>query len=297
MNERVELHGLPGCERLTYADYGDPCGRPLLFCHGWPSSRLQARGLHAAAVAAGIRVVAPDRPGIGGSAFQPGRRLLDWPPLMSALADHLGWDRFDVMGVSGGGPYALACGARLPERMRHLWLVCPAPPLAWSQETGGLHWAYRGLMFFRRRMAWTLAAPLGLARWISWWPPRHPLLKALHLGLPESDRRALDTPELRSVISDDFAEVMRSSNAALVTDGEIYLEPWGFEPAEVLTPATIWHGTEDANLPAAMVRRMAAELPHGELRRAEGEGHYSILFNLTAEVLGRVASTDSGNGH
>lgn len=296
MNDRVELHGLPGCPRLVCSDFGDPDGRPLLFCHGWPSTRLQALGLHEAALARGIRVVTPDRPGIGASAFQPNRRLLDWPPLVEALADRLGWDRFDVMGVSGGGPYALAAGARLGDRVRHLWLVCPAPPLAWSRETGGLHWAYRGLIVARKRLPWTLGAPLALARWISWWPPRHPLLKLFHLGLPDADRVALDNPKMRRVIGEDYAEAMRSSNAGLVADGDIYLNPWGFEPAEVAAPTTIWHGSEDANLPAPLVRRMAAELPRGELRRVAGEGHYSIYFNLADTILAEVAGGGGRGG-
>ncbi|MBC7778510.1 MAG: alpha/beta fold hydrolase, partial [Proteobacteria bacterium] len=70
---------LPDGRRLTYAQYGDPAGVPVLYCHGFPGSRLEARQTDAVARRLGVRVIAFDRPGYGGSDFQPRRRLLDWP--------------------------------------------------------------------------------------------------------------------------------------------------------------------------------------------------------------------------
>ena len=103
---------------LGYAEYGDPGGIPGFYFHGHPGSRLEAQLADQAAVETGIRIIALDRPGYGRSDFQPGRRILDWPSDAAEVADQLGIGAVPVLGASGGGPYALACGYVLPERFR-----------------------------------------------------------------------------------------------------------------------------------------------------------------------------------
>ncbi len=115
---------------MAFAEYGQPDGEPVFFCHGWPASRLQAGLLHNEGLELGARIIAPDRPGIGFSPIQKGRRLRDWPALIGGLADTLELDRFRILGVSGGGPYALATAWGLPERTIAASVVCGAPPLA-----------------------------------------------------------------------------------------------------------------------------------------------------------------------
>ena len=93
--------------------------QPIMFFHGFPGSRLRASSIgHEAAARAGVRVIAPDRPGMGLSTFQPGRRIVDWPGDVAALADALGLPTFAVAGVSGGGPYA-AVVRPAPRRAAH----------------------------------------------------------------------------------------------------------------------------------------------------------------------------------
>jgi len=97
---------------LGYAEFGDPGGTPVMFFHGFPGSRLEGALGHEAAERAAVRMICIDRPGMGLSTFQPGRRMLDWPADVAALADALGIGRFAVGGVSGGGPYAAVCALR-----------------------------------------------------------------------------------------------------------------------------------------------------------------------------------------
>src|SRR5437764_8999533 len=104
----------PG-RQIAVDETGDPRGYPVFFFHGWPASRLQGAGFSVEAPELGLRILAPDRPGIGLSTPQPGRRLLDWPPVVREIARQLGFARFSVMAVSGGGPYALATAFALPE--------------------------------------------------------------------------------------------------------------------------------------------------------------------------------------
>src|SRR5690242_15693615 len=102
---------------LGYAEYGDPQGKPIFYFHGWPSSRFQAKVLDAIARKLNIRIFSVDRPGYGLSDFQPNRTLLDWPGTVTELGDKLGLNKFAVMGVSGGGPYAVVCAYKIPERL------------------------------------------------------------------------------------------------------------------------------------------------------------------------------------
>ena len=102
---------LPDGRSLAYTDCGAPDGPLVVYFHGAPTSRLDLIGLEESFSALGVRVVSPDRPGYGRSSPQPGRGFNDWPGDVAALADHLGVERFAVMGLSSGGPYVVACAA------------------------------------------------------------------------------------------------------------------------------------------------------------------------------------------
>ena len=105
-------------DRVAFSEYGDLSGEPVMFCHGWPSSRIMAQFIDDAARELQVRIISPDRPGIADSSLALNRKLLDWPPLVSELADFLRLERFRVLGISGGAPYAYALAWALPERVR-----------------------------------------------------------------------------------------------------------------------------------------------------------------------------------
>ncbi len=129
--------------RLGWAEFGDPQGLPLFYFHGFPASRLEGKLIEAAALRNGIRVIASDRPGYGISDFQPRRRLLDWPCDVKALADRLSIDRFMILGVSGGGPYALACAHAMAPRLRAVGVVCGLGPVFEPWARSSLPWPTR----------------------------------------------------------------------------------------------------------------------------------------------------------
>src|SRR4030042_1364722 len=103
--------------RLGFADFGDPKGKPIFYFPGGLGSRLQVQPTDAQPLKAGVRLIAVDRPGMGLSDFKRGRKIIDWPEDVRQLAEALALDQFAVMGVSAGGPYALACAYRIPERL------------------------------------------------------------------------------------------------------------------------------------------------------------------------------------
>src|SRR5206468_2751202 len=116
---------------LAYAEYGSARGLPIIHCHGTPSSRVEGDLTFSGTVATelGVRIIVPDRPGMGRSDFQPGRRIVDWPDDVLALATALEFDTFAVLGSSGGAPYAAACGVLIPERVRVAGLLGGVAPV------------------------------------------------------------------------------------------------------------------------------------------------------------------------
>src|SRR3954465_14232198 len=122
--------------RLGYAEWGGLGGPPVLYFHGWPGSRLEGRLADEAARGEGVRLIALDRPGMGLSDYQPRRRLVDWPDDVLQLATALGLERFAVLGISGGGPYAAVCAWKLPEQLTRAEIVSSLAPLDGFAQDG-----------------------------------------------------------------------------------------------------------------------------------------------------------------
>ena len=261
--------------KLAYAEYGDPAGVPMFFFHGWPGSRLQGEFLHEVGRKRGVRIVSPDRPGIGLSDFQPGRRLLDWPAVIHESATQLGWTKFHVLGVSGGGPYVLACAHALPERLLTAGVVCGAPPL---REVGmqDLMWTYRLALWGQRRLPWLLGAGLAVAGQFMRLPANSPLMAAHISRICERDQLALHTPELYRILMANGRVGVGSPVRALTLDGDIYSSDWGIDLGRVLFPIRYWHGGRDSNIPLSMVERFVKKMPNASLTVLPEDGHYSL---------------------
>src|SRR5438067_6814434 len=189
---------------IAFEEYGDANGVPVIFCHGWPSSRTMARLTDEPARDLGIRIVSPDRPGISASSLQPDRKLTDWPRLVERMADHLGIRDFRMLGISGGAPYAYATAVALPKRVRAIAIVGGAPPIAELGDSDELLPLYRWMLAFYRTRPRLLRTLYYLARpGLSLRPPvrLRPLLLKMLLLRPcdaESLRSEEHTSELQS---------------------------------------------------------------------------------------------------
>ncbi|NJD08419.1 MAG: alpha/beta hydrolase, partial [Methylococcaceae bacterium] len=271
--------------RLGYACYGDPAGRPLLYFHGLPSSRLEAGFMHAPALRLGIRVIAVDRPGYGRSDFQQERRLLDWPDDIRQLADALGLDRFGVLGVSGGGPYTLACAWKLAERIDRVILVAGLAPLDRPANLTA--------MSLYARLAFALARRSPALTPIFYGVPyatvlRHaPALAAAALrfsGCPE-DRASLAGHRATALMLASLREGLRQGPAAALRDVRLYSRAWGFPLESIEIPVDLWHGTADRVVPPFHAQMMAAALPKSALNWVPGAGHYSLPISHGDQIL------------
>jgi pimeloyl-ACP methyl ester carboxylesterase len=282
---------LPDGRELAYEEYGDPAGEPVLSFHGGLSSRLDAAPAHQAALDLGVRLLSPDRPGIGRSTFQPGRRLLDWPADVAALTDALGIDRFAVMGWSCGGPYAAVCGARMSDRITAVGLLSSAVPLELVGTTKGLARDDRILLFLVRRAPRLAAA---LLRVTIGEATERRLYREIRRSFPAVDRAAL---EERGSIVDAVAfvkESMRQGAEGCLQDYRVFGSPWGFDLSEVTVPVQIWEGEEDNTGPPEYRELLLRHLPRAQLSLVPGEGHLSLLQHQAPAILSHLTSQVNG---
>jgi len=271
----THLHTLADGRQLAYCRWGDQGGAPTLFMHGFPGCRLQP-GMVGPCT---LNLIAPDRPGIGRSDAKPARDLRDWVADCLSLADHVGFDRFHVLGVSGGGPYACALAALAPDRVNTLGLLCPLGP----PEAPGMKQGRIALMRFLGAQDLTSKPSGWLLRAFLTWDKAPELAKRTRdLWLPfaggAKEREVLAGDKL-SLMMGYMAEALHGGTRGLEDDARIYGRAWPFNLEDIRVRTVLWHGDEDSIVPLSVGRHIAEQCPNTEFRIVEGEGHYSLVFN------------------
>ncbi len=274
--------------RLSFAEYGSRSGRAIVWMHGTPGGRRQIPfAAREYAVRHGLRVIGVDRPGIGSSTPHLYESVLDWTGDLEVLLDTLEVDTVHVIGLSGGGPYALAAGAALPERVRGVAVMGGVAP------TRGVDAAPGGMIQLAVRLAPLLQhtrVPLGFAltRAIRVVRP----LAGPGLGLyaavqPPGDKALLARPEFKAMFLDDLLNGSRFQTSAPLTDLVLFTRDWGFTAAEVSVPVRWWHGDDDHIVPLAHGQHLVERLPDATLKVIAGESHLGGL-GIAREVLGTL---------
>lgn len=274
--------------RLSFAEYGSPRGDAVVWMHGTPGARRQIP-LEARAYAEthGLRIVGIDRPGIGSSTPYLYPDILDWTGDLALLLDALAIDTARVVGLSGGGPYALAAGAALPDRVLGVGVLGGVAPTVGPDAADG------GIIQLAVRLAPVLGltrVPLGMA-----------LTQAIRLvrplagtGLdlyaavqPPGDKNLLARPEFKAMFLDDLLNGSRFQTLAPLNDLVLFTRDWGFSPADVLVPVQWWHGDDDHIVPFAHGEHVVARLPDARLTVIDGESHLGGL-GIAEEVISTV---------
>ncbi len=280
---------------LGYGDYGDAAGVPLFFFPGFPGSRLQASGGDEPASRLGVRLVAPERPGMGLSDFKPERSMLDWADDVVELADALGLDRFGVGGVSGGAPYALACAYKIPRRLTVAGIISGLGPLDTPEALGAM--AREGRILFdltRRLPPLANATSWAVAQVVEHWPERY--LERMVQSMPECDRQILARPEVRQMVLADTAEAFRQGGRGLAREAVLYSRPWGFRLEDIRMPVQLWQGDADLSVPLSMARAMASAIPDCRATYFPGEGHFFLVDRMEEILRMLVAATRGESG-
>ena len=264
--------------RIAYCEWGDRDGRPLILCHGAPASRFFGPDSDTTAEA-GVRLITVDRPGYGRSDPKPGRQILDWPADVEQLAAALGVDEFDVAAHSSGGPYALACASRFPERVKRVALVsCIAPYSLPSSEQGDDDDELTRLA--RKDLAQAAGEFAASVAWLVETPERF-----LDLPRPEPDRQLLADPAIRSMFAGTVREAVRQGVDAYGWDCALERRPWGIPLDEIHAQVGIFQGEQDRALEPSQANILAAKLPGSRLRFFPDAGH-GLILGQWSEILG-----------
>jgi len=277
---------LPDGRKAAYSEFGDPGGLPLINCHGGLTSRLDMQRCHETAREVGIRIISPDRPGIGHSDDKPGRSVLDWPADVTAITEALGVDRFAVLGWSAGGAFAAACAFELHDCVTTVCLVASVIPGDWADMRREINRMDR--VFLRLSTASPRVASLAFRSMGAM--ARHAPRAFGRLSRPSLDAPSRDVVQNASVgeYSGPIAEGLRNAHGVL-DDYRILNSPWGFDLDEIRTRVTIWQGDSDGLVPPAWGERLAEWISSGDLRICPGEGHFMSLGRyrtIFADVAG-----------
>jgi pimeloyl-ACP methyl ester carboxylesterase len=268
--------------RLAFAATGPRDGALVLYLHGAIGSpQCGCPELDAIVDELGIRYVMVSRPGFAGSDPLPGRSLRDFAADAAQLADRLGHERFCVVGVSAGGPYALACAHELPQRVAVATVVSSMPWACAPDLVAGLDARTRVALRLLRRTPRTCTrtadALVGVAR-------RHPRLVARVIGAGEGDAgdvRARDEAGAR------FLDAAGRGVGAMVEDYGLCAGDWGFAPRDVRPAVQLWHGAKDPLVPVDQALLLAAALPRARVAIDPDEGHFFYRRRLR-EILGEL---------
>lgn len=275
---------LPDGRKLTHAEFGRPDGYPVMYFHGSPSSRLEPLLIGDDALGKlGLRVIAPDRPGIGGSDFQPNRGFSDWPKDVIALADALGLGQFAVLGNSGGAPYVAICAARIPERISAAVIVSGGWRMDWPEAKNNMPFTNRLFMILAGKAPWVLRLMLK-AMVASSTDEHEKELAKWKKRVPAPDYAAMKQPGRLENLDRMVREAMHQGTKGPAWDARLYVREFGFRLDEVRMPLILFHGEQDLNAPIALVRRVVAELPDAKLITYENDAHLSTLCNHFDEI-------------
>jgi pimeloyl-ACP methyl ester carboxylesterase len=264
--------------QIGFAEFGDPQGRAVFWLHGTPGARRQIpMEARVYAEQRQIRLIGVDRPGIGSSTPYQYDTVVAFAEDLRTIADTLGIDKFEVIGLSGGGPYTLGCAAAMPDRVVAAGVLGGVAPVRGVDAISG---NISTLISAAAPVIQIAGGPLRLAastliRLIR--PVAEPALYAYASISPEADRQLLVRPEFKAMFLDDLLNGSRKQLAAPFADVVVFNRDWGFRLDEVKVPIRWWHGDRDHIVPFEHGQHVVSRLPDAQLTHLPGESHLAGL--------------------
>ena len=276
---------------LGMAEWGPPDAPVVVYCHGFPGSRLEPSLAQAVVEQRSVnaRVIAFDRPGYGRSTFVRNRTFIDWPADMAEAADRLGVGEFSVLGASGGCPYALACASVLGARVTRVGIVAGVGPLdATGMPESQLISGPSNLRILRT-LQWRLVARAARTDRVD------TVIDRTVTTMTGVDREAMKRPDVRAWYRTMFTEAFDQGAAAASYEAELYRQLWGFDPADITTETNLWHGAVDQWVPISVARWLADRIPNAHLIEWPDHGHVSWAgSDEAADIVAVTAGKRAG---
>lgn len=282
--ERVRI---TGGRRVGLLTLGDPDGTPVMLFHGEPGSRFGYELMDAPARERGVRLLCVERPGIGLSDPKDGHSVTGWAADTSALADALGIGRFAILAHSSGAPYALACGALIPDRVMAVGIMAGGGPLDRPGAVDSLSPTARRVLSLAPRfplLAWLMLGSMGVSAKLTPSLARRGFLASVSAP----DRRALEPQG--PAVTRFMTQAFRQGPAGSLAHFRLWPLPWAFDLGSVAVPVRMWYGDDDRFVGADHGEDLATRLPDATMTVLADTGHFSIMEHADSILDGLLTA-------
>ena len=274
---------------LGYASYGPHSGKPVLYFHGTPSSRLEPQlvnvwggNLQQLLQQYNIRLIAVDRPGMGLSTLHKERSYTSFANDAAALLQHIGIQNCSLFCWSGGGPYALTMAHLFPHLVTKVCVVAGISSSFGNKEVFA-QMGWNKVYFNTAR--YTPLLLQGTLEAVKHTNPSAPPSQSLY-DLSNADYAMIQNPEhLNGLLQHTIKEALHTGNGGAVQDAQLYFQPFPYELEQINVPVHFWWGTEDNIVTYIHAKHMERQLPNVTPHYKPGEGHLSIYIHYFEEVL------------
>ena len=269
---------------LGFAEYGPSTGEPVFYFTGGNSSRYEGRWFIKATEKNQIRLIVPDRPGFGLSTFQENRQLLDWPDDVVELANALSIEQFSIFGLSGGGPHVLATTYKFPDRLKKAAIASGTASPEMPNKYLGM-WPPVKLIFITAEKFPKVNRFL-LKQMAGFYSDEEQMLKRMKQAMPKPDVELIEQrPDVIKIFAKSTKEAHRNGVDGDAWEWQLYVHPWKFRLGEIQKEIKLWYGLHDKQVPIAMGRHLARELPNAQLIEVENGGHFSTINNYIDDIF------------
>lgn len=271
--------------RLGFQLYGtdDPAAPVVFALHGTPGSRLKFVSTDEPAKALGLRIVAPDRWGYGLTDIPDAPCFSRYADDLAQLAAALSITRFGVMGVSGGGPYAVTLAAKLPAQVNALALVSPVGQIAGAPSAQHMSRFHKFCFLQLPHMPTVVSSIFRLFRFGLKINPDLAMKLAMARAA-SADKQTIATGKVSNRLSTTFVEGLRPGTKGPVIDLQLFGQPWDVDLTAIKAAARLWIGSADQNVPVNVARELARQVPDCVVSELAGEGHLWVATHYE-EVL------------
>ncbi|MGB1040584.1 MAG: alpha/beta fold hydrolase [Flavobacteriales bacterium] len=269
--------------KLGYAEYGNENGKPIIYCHGSQSSRLEMHYDTSFAIKNNLRIITIDRPGHGISDFNPEGSILSFANDANQLVEHLKIEKFSMVGMSAGSPFALGIAYAFPEKIEAVNIISGFAPFD-SSSKQFLSKEIKTMLNLAKYFPFLLNIMLKIQAKQLKKNPKKALIGFLKI-MDESDQIVLKDERVMQVIQSMFVEAFRNGSQGVAYEiSKILVRKWGFKLNEINVPVTFWQGKQDNNVPYQWAELMSNEIDNSELNLFPDEGHL-IIFNHAEEIF------------
>lgn len=281
-DEGVQTLRLPDGRILTFREYGDINGRPLIFLHSVRGSHLEIANLAASAAAdLGIRLIAPNRPGYGLSDPRKLNTVLDYVEDIEALADALELERFAVAGYVLGGLFAKAIAYHLPHRVERLLLISCGVHAETAEDYADMIPLYKMSNKLARELPQVIRMLSSImVRGMLRNPER--FLEQFATQLEPEEAALFESQSFADRIIKGLQHAAYQGSRHIGREVVLLNQPWGFDPADIEIPVTLWHGEKDRHMPYLLAKKLAAKIPDCQLRSVPDAGHFMAYSRMSS---------------